>query len=179
MDVEKVDRDVAYVAMAIHVCCKRLFQMFHLFFQMYVANVFIWLLHMFHTYVASVFSGCCVCFTLIFKRFSGVFASVSDVCFKYFICFQTYIAIVASEYFKTRSGVASPFPPFCCLIGAGGGGPTGVGGPMYLWASAAGEMWAGRRTMRDGGQQRGRPDRGLASERPGASTIVSHIPPLQ
>ena len=62
MDVEKVDRDVAYVAMAIHVCCKRLFQMFHLFFQMYVANVFIWLLHMFHTYVANVLSGCCVCF---------------------------------------------------------------------------------------------------------------------
>jgi hypothetical protein len=28
MDVTKVDRDVAYVAMAIHVCCKRLFQMF-------------------------------------------------------------------------------------------------------------------------------------------------------
>jgi hypothetical protein len=29
-DVEKVDLDVAYVAMAIHVCCKYLFRMFHL-----------------------------------------------------------------------------------------------------------------------------------------------------
>jgi hypothetical protein len=40
MDVAKVDRDVAYIAMAIHVCCKRLFQMFHQFFQTYVASVF-------------------------------------------------------------------------------------------------------------------------------------------
>jgi hypothetical protein len=32
MDVAKVDQDVAYVAMDIYVCCKRLFQMFHLFF---------------------------------------------------------------------------------------------------------------------------------------------------
>jgi hypothetical protein len=32
IDVAKVDRDIAYVAMAIHICCKRLFQMFHLFF---------------------------------------------------------------------------------------------------------------------------------------------------
>jgi hypothetical protein len=29
--VAKVDRDVAYVAMVMHVCCKRLFQMFQLF----------------------------------------------------------------------------------------------------------------------------------------------------
>jgi hypothetical protein len=33
MDVAKVDRDVADVAIAIHVCCKRLFKMFHLFFR--------------------------------------------------------------------------------------------------------------------------------------------------
>jgi hypothetical protein len=30
--VAKVDQDVAYVAIAIHVCCKRLFEMFDLFF---------------------------------------------------------------------------------------------------------------------------------------------------
>jgi hypothetical protein len=52
MNVTKVDHDVAYITMAIHVCCKRLIQMFHLFFQMYVAIGFIWMLHMFHTYVA-------------------------------------------------------------------------------------------------------------------------------
>jgi hypothetical protein len=40
-DVVKVDRDVAYVAMIIHVCCKCMFPMFHLFFQTYVTNAFI------------------------------------------------------------------------------------------------------------------------------------------
>jgi hypothetical protein len=59
-DVAKTDRDVAYVAMIVHVCCKHLSPMFHLFFQTYVASVFIWMLHMFHTYVASVLSACCV-----------------------------------------------------------------------------------------------------------------------
>jgi hypothetical protein len=61
MDIAKVDRDVAYVARVVHVCCKHLFPMFHLFFQMYVASVFIWMLHMFHTYIASVLSRCCLC----------------------------------------------------------------------------------------------------------------------
>jgi hypothetical protein len=41
VDVAKVDRDVAYVAMVVHVCCKFLFSVFHLFFQTYVASVFI------------------------------------------------------------------------------------------------------------------------------------------
>ena len=62
IDVAKVDQDVAYVAMVVHVYCKCLLPMFHQFFQMYVASVFIWMLHMFHTYVASVLSRCCVCF---------------------------------------------------------------------------------------------------------------------
>jgi hypothetical protein len=55
MDVVEVDRDVAYVAMAIHVYCKRLFKMFQLFFQKYVASVFIWMLHMFCNEFSSVF----------------------------------------------------------------------------------------------------------------------------
>jgi hypothetical protein len=32
MDIAKVDQDVAYVAMVVHLCCKRLFPMFHRFF---------------------------------------------------------------------------------------------------------------------------------------------------
>jgi hypothetical protein len=39
------------------------------------------------------------------QQFSSVFmcfASVSEACF---ICLQTYVASVASEYFKSRSGV--------------------------------------------------------------------------
>jgi hypothetical protein len=41
MDVAKVNQDVAYVEMVVHVCCKILFPMFHLFFQTYIASVFI------------------------------------------------------------------------------------------------------------------------------------------
>jgi hypothetical protein len=55
MNVAKIDQDVLYVAMVVHLCCKRLFQMFHQFFQTYVGSVFIRMLYMFHTYVASVF----------------------------------------------------------------------------------------------------------------------------
>jgi hypothetical protein len=55
MDVVKVYRDVAYVVMVALVCCKCLFPMFNLFFQTYVVSVFIWMFHMFYTYVASVF----------------------------------------------------------------------------------------------------------------------------
>ena len=45
-DVAKVDRDVAYFAVVAHVYCKGLFPMFHLYFQIYVASLFIWMLHM-------------------------------------------------------------------------------------------------------------------------------------
>jgi hypothetical protein len=67
--------DVAYVAMAIHVCCKcivlnikcvlsgcyiyftHILQVFHLD-AVYVSHIyykcFIWMMHMFHTYVVSV-----------------------------------------------------------------------------------------------------------------------------
>jgi hypothetical protein len=62
---------------------------------------------------------------------------------------------------------------------AGGGGRTGAGSPTCLRAGAASEMWVGKCTTRDGRQQRGRLDRGLASGHRGASTSVSHIPPMQ
>ena len=42
----------------------------------------------------------------LFKCFSGVFASVLDVCFNCFICLQTYVVNVLSGCFKSRSGVA-------------------------------------------------------------------------
>jgi hypothetical protein len=38
IDVVKVDRDVAHVAMAIHICFKCMFPMFYLF-QTYVASI--------------------------------------------------------------------------------------------------------------------------------------------
>ena len=67
------------------ICFKR-FQVFHT----YVCKRLIWMLHM---------------FAMVFKCFSGVFASVSDACFKYFICLLLYVATVKSRYFKSRSRV--------------------------------------------------------------------------
>jgi hypothetical protein len=69
MDVAKVDRDVAYVVSI----CRGMLQAFcsnvSSVFSTYVASVFIWMLHMFHTYVASVLSGFCVCFTMVSSVF--------------------------------------------------------------------------------------------------------------
>jgi len=47
--------------------------MFHLYFLDHVAIVFIWMLHMFHTYVACVLLRCCVWVAMFFKCVSGVF----------------------------------------------------------------------------------------------------------
>jgi hypothetical protein len=61
--------------------------------------------------------GCCICFThmlqmfyldvaYVCNSFLSVFASVSDTCLSVFICFQTYIANVASGCSKSRLDVA-------------------------------------------------------------------------
>jgi hypothetical protein len=87
---------------------------------MYVANICSQCFICFSAFVASVFylniayvlHICCECFIWMlrmfynsFQVFLGVFASVSDACFKYFICFQTYVTNVSSECFKSRSVV--------------------------------------------------------------------------
>jgi hypothetical protein len=41
IDVAKVNRDDAYVTIVVDVCSKLLFSMFHMFFQTYIAIVFI------------------------------------------------------------------------------------------------------------------------------------------
>jgi hypothetical protein len=69
----------------------------------------------------SVLSECCIYFTMAFKCFLYVFASVSDACFKYFIYLQTYVASVASACFKSRPDVVSPSSlsatlPQCLLL---------------------------------------------------------------
>jgi hypothetical protein len=67
MDVASRSGDVIHVASVLEVCCKSLFKMFHLF----------------QTYVASVLSGCCICY-------NGYIASV---CSKYFICFSRMLQL--------------------------------------------------------------------------------------
>jgi hypothetical protein len=83
VDVEKVDWDVAYVAMVVHICAFVL--NVQLFFQTYVAVI--WTLHMFYTYVAHILSGCCVCFTW----FSSGFQMFLQV-------FQMHVSSVSSTF---------------------------------------------------------------------------------
>jgi hypothetical protein len=59
MDVVKVDRDVAYVVVVAHVCCK------HLFFQTFVASVYM--------DVAYVSHICCKCFIWMLYMLSMIF----------------------------------------------------------------------------------------------------------
>jgi hypothetical protein len=68
VNVAKVDHDIAYVAMVVHICCKRLFPMFHLFFR-----------RMFQVCL----SGCCICFTHTLQVFYLDVAMFAMV-FKYF-----------------------------------------------------------------------------------------------
>jgi hypothetical protein len=94
IDVAKVDRDVAHVAMVIHVCFKCMFQMFYLF-QMYVASILFRCCKSrpgccIYMQVFQVFSYvCCKCFIWmfamaidVFSSFFWYFASVADVCCK-------------------------------------------------------------------------------------------------
>jgi hypothetical protein len=65
MDVAKVDQDIAYVARLYMYVAKDCYQCFICVFLTHVASVFIWMLHMFHTYVA--------CFMRMLRMFAMVF----------------------------------------------------------------------------------------------------------
>jgi hypothetical protein len=72
MDVANVVPNVAYVSMVVHYVAKVYYQCFIYVFRTYVASVFIWMLHMFYTYVATFYLDVAyVCND--FKVFSGVF----------------------------------------------------------------------------------------------------------
>jgi hypothetical protein len=65
MDVAKVDRDVAYVVMFVHVCCMRLFPMFYLFLDVCCKYVYLNIAYVSHV--------CCKCFTYMLYMFAMVF----------------------------------------------------------------------------------------------------------
>jgi hypothetical protein len=69
-DVTKVDRDVAYVAMGVHVCCKRLSPMFSCFYR---------------CMLQVCLSGGCICYTHMLQVF---YLNVTYVCneFSSFFC---------------------------------------------------------------------------------------------
>jgi hypothetical protein len=83
----KVDRDVAYVAMVIHVCCKGLLTMFHLCFGTYIASVFLCICfsftHMIHVFYLDVVYVC--------KGFQVFFR-----CF-FFKCFKSMLQVCISN----------------------------------------------------------------------------------
>ena len=88
--------DVTYFVIVVHVCCKLLFPMFYLFFQKYFASVFIWMLHMFHTYIASVLSGYCICFIVVFWYFCKCFRCMFQVS-SVFRCMLQVLHLVISK----------------------------------------------------------------------------------
>jgi hypothetical protein len=58
-DVAKVDQDFAYVGMVVHVCCKCLSPMFHLFFFVHICC---------KCFVLFVFFVCCKCCISMFQK---------------------------------------------------------------------------------------------------------------
>jgi hypothetical protein len=52
----------------------------------------IWMLHMFHTHVASVLSECCICFTHMLRVLYMDVAYVSQICVAT-ICFKCFICV--------------------------------------------------------------------------------------
>jgi hypothetical protein len=74
ISVAKVDRNVAHVTMAIHVCFKCMFQIFHLYQMLQVFS-----------------SGYCICMhvaSVFFKWFQAIYTFVARVSFGCFICLQ-------------------------------------------------------------------------------------------
>ena len=81
-DVAKVDRDDAFIAIVLHVRCKLLFLMFHLFFRRLLQVCLSRCCICFRTYIASFYLDVAYVCNCVFQVFSGVFANVSDASFK-------------------------------------------------------------------------------------------------
>jgi hypothetical protein len=103
IDVAKVDQDVAHVAMVFSSVCPKCFiyfkhtlQVFHLDVAKVDLNIaytcMLQAFQGFHTYVASVLSGRCICFAmainmffLVFQTYVASVSNISNVCCKCFI----------------------------------------------------------------------------------------------
>jgi hypothetical protein len=160
IDVAKVDRYVAHVVMARHVCFKCMFQMFYLFrhtlqvFHLDVAKVYLNIAYIckcfrcFHTYVASVLSRCLQWLHTYFQGFL-VFCKCFRHMLQVFQLFQMYIASVLSRCCESRSGVAHvAMRPTCrdCLLqllGCHRGSPCGRLRPLDASAPQDPQVRAG------------------------------------
>jgi hypothetical protein len=84
MDATKVDRNISYVAMAVYICCKRMFQMFYLFFK---------------RILKVCLSVCCICFTNILQVF------YLDVAYDFvwiLKCFQVFLQVFQTHVSSFR-----------------------------------------------------------------------------
>jgi hypothetical protein len=153
VDVAKVDRDVAHVAMAIHVCFKYMFLMFHLFqtcgssvssrccksrfrccMYMQVFQVFSYVyFKYFHLDVPMFCNG----YTHAFKFFL-CFASVSNLMLQVFQLFRTYIASVLSGCCRSRSDVAHVEWEYGTYLPQP---PTAVAGALPSGRETSGQRW--------------------------------------
>jgi hypothetical protein len=140
--------NIAYVAIVVHIYCKRLFLMFHLFFRRilqvccldvaYVSHILCKCFLRMLLCVAIVFK-CFMCFLQVFQMHVS---SVSSV-------FRRMLQVFVSGCFKNRSGVASPSSPsavspwcfllvLCCLASfsdCGGGAVGPVDGARHGMAA--------------------------------------------
>jgi hypothetical protein len=163
MDVEKVDQDIACVAMVVHVCCKLMFSMFHLFFfltydasmfYLDVAYVFTNMMQVFYLDVAYVYNGF-KCFCKCFRRMFQIFLFV----------FERMLQLLHLDVSKLDRVLHRPHCLFCYLASVSGAGrrkrsKLAQANPTCLRVDATGETWPSRHKMWDRGQRRGHPDRG-------------------
>jgi hypothetical protein len=89
VDVAKVDWDFTYVVMILHVCCKCLFLMFHLFFSD----------------VCCKCAGSCICFIHRLQMFLRGCCIYLQLFFECFNCFVHMLQLCSFECFKSRLGV--------------------------------------------------------------------------
>ena len=67
------------------------------------ASVFIWMLHLFHTYITCILSGCCIYFAMVFSSVFKCFYKCFRHMLQVFQLFRTYVANISFGYFKSRS----------------------------------------------------------------------------
>jgi hypothetical protein len=159
--------DVVYVAMAIHVSCKCMFQTFYLF-QMYVTDI-----------LSRCFSG----YTHMLQASKHNVSSVPDICCKY-----VYLDVVVSIHIccKCMFINISPVSDLCCrsasccnisrrrkrtyaeTVPTCAASEAGVSGPhLHVHAAACGRCGMRGRPCRRNSCMRGR--------RPGAIPFLEHI----
>ena len=127
MDVAKVYQDVAYVAMVVHVCCKLLFPMFHLFCRCmlqvclfeycicftHMLNYFIWMLRMFLQWF-QVFFRCVLKCLMHVSSVSCAFRHMLQVL--HLPPRLLLLCLGVSSSFRCRLGIRHPLHLFSMLV---------------------------------------------------------------